>query len=266
MPIEIVEGEAAVANVATQPINCILYGGPGLEKTTDAVRLFTTPDGSACTAFVIPCEDGALKPIAARGLPTPAHTRAPVKTLGEMNETMEWLGKNRNRFNGVIIDTISTFSMYAYKELEAQFKDNKNKFLIPLHMRNMIHTLREWTRYIGLHCVMIAHEAAPEVREGIQYLGGPLLAPKKVIEETHGLIDTLLRVDRMEVAPGRGLERIYWTGGMRVPQGVSPMLNPVLAYGSSKFRVKNREGCAEMIVPADLRAFFAGRRPPYPGI
>jgi hypothetical protein len=262
MPIEIVEGASAVSNVADQPINCILYGGPGMEKTTDAVRMFTTQDGR-CTAFFIGCEDGALKPIIARGMPVPAHTRAPVKTWQDMTEVLGWLHQNRGRFNGVIVDTISVFTMYVYKQLEEAFKDNKNKFLIPMTMRNILYYLREWTRHIGLHCVMIGHLAAPESHNNIFYKGGPLLAPRKMMEEYHGLIDTVLRVDRVAFTPGQPPTRVYWTGGERVPDGVSPLTIP-LDY--SYYRTKNREGCADLIVPADLGAFFRARRPPYQGI
>lgn len=74
MPIDIVTGSAAQQNAAGLPINVLLYGQPGTLKTTDAVSTFFRPDGS-CSAFVIPCEDGALKTIAKRGWPVPDHTK-----------------------------------------------------------------------------------------------------------------------------------------------------------------------------------------------
>ena len=80
VPIEIVEGEAAVANVYAQPANLMLYGPPGIGKTTAAISLLCK-DG-VCSAFCIPCEDGALKTIASLGLPIPAHPKETVKTWG----------------------------------------------------------------------------------------------------------------------------------------------------------------------------------------
>jgi hypothetical protein len=260
MPIEIAAGANAAVNVASQPSNVMIYGPPGTEKTTDAVRAFTR-DGR-CTAFVIPCEDGALKPILARGMPVPDHVRTPVKSWGEMQETIAWLGQNRQNYNAVIIDTISTWTMYVYKELEKAHEGNRNKFLIPLTMRNYLYMLREWTRMLGLHCVMVAHAMAPEMKDGVFYRGGPLLAPKSMIEQYHGLIDTVLRVDHLMI-PGRPPTRVYWTGGEEWPSDLGALTQPMDWRG---WRTKNREGCGSAVVPADLGAFLRSRTPPYAGL
>lgn len=263
MPIEIAAGQDAINNLASLPANVMLYGPPGSEKTTDAVKAFCK-DGR-CTAFVIPCEDGALKPILARGLPVPDHVRQPVKSWQEMTETLNWLGQNRNRYNAVIIDTISTFCAYLYKETEKQFENNKNKFLIPQAMRNYLYVLREFTRYIGLHCVLVAHGSAPEMKEGVFYRGGPLMSPKSMIEQYHGLIDTVLRVDWVQIPGQNGNKpiRVYWTGGTDFTSAGN-LFQPPPDWNF--WRTKNREGVADAFVPADLHAFLKMRNPPYQGI
>lgn len=259
MTIEIVIGADAFANLAEQPANVLLYGPPGSQKTTDAVQAFCK-DGK-CSAFVISCEDGALKPILARGLPVPDHPRRPVKTWGEMQEVMEWLGKNRQRYSACIIDTLSTFSMYLYREVESTIK-SKNKFDIPIMMRNMLFYLREWIRSIGLHSVLICHQMEPTVKDGVLFPGAPLLAPKSLAEVYFGLLDTVLRVDYIDI-PGVGRQRVYWTGGQTWPAEVPNLAQPM---GWQNWRAKNREGCAAMIVPAGLREFLLARKPPYPGL
>lgn len=260
MAIDIVTGESATANVASQTVNLMLYGPPGTEKTTDAVRAFV--QGDKCTAFFIPCEDGALKPILARGLPVPDHPKASVKSWNELQETFAWLGQNRKRYNGVIIDTISTFTMYLNREIEARFDGNKNKFAIPLAMRNCLFLLREWCRAIDLHCIMIAHAIAPDARDGVLYKGGPLLAPKTMIEQYHGQIDSILRVDYLSL-PGKPAMRVYWTGGEEWPADFGVLNQPA---DWRMWRTKNREGCAAAVVPADLGAFLRARRPAYVGL
>ena len=260
MTIEIVSGQAAVDNLAGLPANILLYGPPGSEKTTDAVRAFCK-DGR-CSAFVITCEDGALKPILARGLPVPDHTKSPVKTWQDLSDTMGWLAQNKGRYNAVIIDTISTLCAYLYKETETKFENNKNKFLIPQMMRNYLYVLREWCRWIGIHCVMVGHAAGPEMRDGVLYRGGPLLSPKSMIEQYHGLIDTMLRVDFVQI-PGMNSNRpvrVYWTGGNDFST-LGNLFQPPPDW--ALWRTKNREGVNDAIVPADLHAFLARRTPPY---
>lgn len=258
--IEVATGQQAVDNVAALPANLILYGAPGVEKTTDVARAFTK-DGR-CSCFFITCEDGALKPIAARGMPVPDHVKQPVKSWQEMTETIGWLGQNRGAYTAVAIDTISTFSMYLYREVEKQFEGNKNKFLIPTTMRNYLFLLREWIRMLGLHSVFIAHGMAPAAQDGIFYRGGPLLAPKSMMEQYAGLIDTVLRVDTLAL-PGRPPMRVYWTGGETWPQELGALTQPP---DWRAWRTKNREGCAAAVVPADLGAFLRGRTPPYVGL
>lgn len=260
MSVAIVQGRQALENLTSQPANVLLYGPPGSEKTTDAVKAFCTPDNTRCNAFVITCEDGALKPIPARGLPAPDHTQQPVKTWGDMTEVMHWLAQNRQHYTGVIIDTLSTFMMYLNKEVEEQYKTSKNKYLVWTTMRSCLFTIREWIRGLGLHSVMICHALEPVVLDGVFHRGGPLLSPKSMIENYYGLIDTVLRVDFLDSFGKR--ERVYWTGGNTWPAGAPGVMPP----DAASWRCKNREGCGDAIVPADLGAFLRGRNPPYPGL
>lgn len=260
MPIEIASGDSAATNVAAQPANVIIYGPPGVGKTTEAVRAFAK-DGR-CNAFFIPCEDGALKVIPARGLPVPDHVKQPVKDWAAMVEAMAWLAQNRQHYSGVVIDGLSTWTMYVYKDLEKQHENSRNKFLIPLKVREYLFLLREWTRQIGLHCVMICHAVAPEMRDGILYRGGPLLAPKSMIEQYAGLVDSVLRLDTLNL-PGREPMRVYWTGGEEWPADFGVLNQPP---DWRMWRTKNREGCGLAVVPADLGAFLRARRPPYVGL
>jgi len=253
--INIVQGQQAVDNLAVQPANVILYGPPGSEKTTDAVQAFVK-DGR-CTAFVITCEDGALKPILARGLPVPDHVAAPVKSWLDMQEAMSWLAQNRQHYTGCIIDTLSTFTMYLYREVSENLKGARNRFEIPVTMRNCLFQLREFIRTLGLHSVLICHSLEPTVLDGVFHRGGPLLAPKSMIENYYGLIDTVLRVDYLESLGGR--QRVYWTGGAHWPKNAG-----LMPADAPSWRTKNREGCGDAVVPADLGRFLRGRQPPYP--
>lgn len=258
MPIEIVSGDAAYANVVALPANVLIYGPPGIGKTTDAVTAFTR-DGR-CTAFVIPCGDGALKNVAARGLPIPAHPKHPVKNWGQMVETIAWLGQNRDKFSAVILDDFSTFAAALYKDAEAQFKGEKNKFAIPNAVRMCLVQLREWVRLLGLHSVFIGHPLPPVVLDGIFYPGGFALAPKTLVAEFFGQLDTVLRVDWF--APlGRSPIRVYYTGGEIWPSELG-MAPPDMR----QWRVKNREGVNQAVVPADLAALLRARNPPYVGL
>lgn len=260
MPIRILTGQDAQANVAGQPCNVMLYGPPGTLKTTDAVAAFIR-DGR-CNAFVIPCEDGALKPILARGWPVPDHPERTVKTWSDLQETIAWLAPNRQRYTAVIVDTVSTLTTYLLKEAEAQGVGSKNKFAIWSLMRTYLFSLREWIRMLGLHSVFIAHASPPSVADGVFYRGGPLLSPKTMMEQYFGLVDTVLRVDHVAV-PGQGVSRVYWTGGEVWPQALGMLGIPP---DSRAWAVKNREGCAQAVVPADLGAFLRARQPPYAGL
>jgi hypothetical protein len=259
MAINIVTGAQAHANVAVQPCNVMLYGAPGTEKTTDAVKAFIK--NGRCTAFYIPCEDGALKPILARGLPIPDHPELPVKSWPAMTETIGWLAQHRGNYSAVVVDTLSTFMMYLNKEVEVA-KGSKNGYEIWNAMRAALYNIREWIRMLGLHSVFICHGIGPEVKEGIFNKGGPLLAPKTMIEQYYGLVDTVLRVDHLH-AIGRPPMRVYWTGGETWPTELSNVVPPP---DWRMWRTKNREGCGSALVPADLGAFLRSRTPPYDGL
>lgn len=257
VPISVVQGQQAVDNLAAQAANVILYGPPGSEKTTDAIKAFVK-DGR-CGAFVITCEDGALKPVLARGLPVPDHVQAPVKSWSDMQQAMNWLVSNRQNYTACIIDTLSTFTAYLYREVSEALSGERNRYIVPTTMRNCLFELREWIRNIGLHSVMICHALEPVVLDGVFHRGGPLLSPKTMVENYFGLIDTVLRVDYMETPMGR--KRVYWTGGEVWPSnaGMRPL-------DAAAWRTKNREGCGAAVVPADLGEFLRGRQPPYPGL
>jgi hypothetical protein len=260
MSIEIVTGEQAQTNVASMAANVMLYGLPGLRKTTDAYEAFFK--NGRCTAFWISCEDGALKTIAARGYPVPDHPRETVKTWAQMTEVIGWLAQNRGRYTAAVVDSASTLCSYVYKELEQRFAGNRNKFAIPTEMRAALFNLREWFRQIGLHSVFICHAMPPAVLDGVFYPGGPAMTPKTMVDSYFGLIDSVLRVDWLTI-PGRAPMRVYYTGGEVWPAelGTFGMPADVRAW-----RVKNREGCNQMVVPADLGAFLRSRVPPYPGL
>lgn len=260
MPIEIVTGAEAQANVVGQPANILVYGGPGLLKTTDAVQAFT--QNGRCNAFIIPCEDGALKGVAARGLPVPDHPKQTVKSWGAMMESIGWLYNHRSNYTAVIIDGFSAFSSYIYKEAEEVHRGNKNKFLVPVQVRNCLFQLREWIRGSGLHSVFIAHPLPPAVMDNIFYPGGFALSPKSIVPEYFGQTDTVLRVDHLQL-PGRPAMRVYWTGGEVWPTELGTFGQP---QDWRNWRAKNREGVALAVVPADLGAFLRARQPPYWGI
>ena len=257
MPIEIVTGAEAQANVAGMPANVLVYGGPGTGKTTDAVTMFTR-DGR-CSAFYIPFEDGALKPILARGLPVPDGPKLAVKTWPALCEALQWLLEHHRNYTGVILDGLTPFSAYIYSA--EQQRGHKNKFDVPLIVRQNLFNLREWIRQLGLHSIFIAHAEPPAVQEGVFYHGAMKLAPRSIVREYFGQIDTVLRVDWLQV-PGRAPMRVYYTGGEDWPTSLGPILPPDLRHRL----VKNREGCNQAVVPADLGAFLRSRRPAYTGL
>ncbi len=260
MSIEIVEGAEAQANIASQPANVLLYSGPGMLKTTDAVTAFTH-DGK-CSAFAIPFEDGALKIIAARGLPVPAHPKQTVKTWAQLVDTIGWLAQNKGRFNAVILDGFSPLTANLYRAAEEQYKGS-NKFQIPVAVRNAVFTLRDWIRTLGLHSVFIAHALPPAVQDGQFYPGCFEVAPKSISRILFGQLDTVLRVDYITPMPGQPRVRCYYTGGQEIPAGLGPLALPP---DHTAWLVKNREGCNQAVVPADLGAFLRSRRPAYQGL
>lgn len=257
MAIEIVTGAAAWENVAAMPANVLLYGGPGTLKTTDAVSLFTR--GDKCSAFYIPFEDGALKTIVARKMVIPDGPKYTVKTWQALCESLQWLLEHRQQYNAVILDGITAFSAYIYAGEQA--RGHKNKFDVPLIVRQNLFNLREWIRQLGLHSIFIAHSEPPTVQDGVFYHGAMKLAPRSIVREYFGQIDTVLRVDWMTI-PGREPFRVYHTGGEIWPAALGPITPPDLRA----WLVKNREGCNQAVVPADLGAFLRARVPPYVGL
>jgi hypothetical protein len=255
MPIDIVTGAAAQANVASLPANVLIYGNPGTNKTTDVVQAFTS--NGRCNAFVIPFEDGALKAIASRGMPVPDHPKNTVKSWSDLYQSLEWLIQHRQNYLACVLDGLTPLSTYLYNEATA--KGGKNKYDIPMMVRKQLLDLRDWIRAIGLHSVFIAHPMAPVVLDGVFHLGAPLLTPKTMISEYFGQIDTVLRVDYVQVMGQT--QRVYFTGGaadwpQQIPQP------PDWRF----WRTKNREGINHPIVPADLGALLKGRQPPYAGL
>lgn len=260
MSVEIVTGADAQANVVGLPACVMIYGPAGIGKSTDAVSAFTK--NGACTAFAIPCEDGALKSIAARGLPVPDHPKHTVKSWEHMVEVIGWLAQNRGRYNAVIIDGISPFTSYVYKAEEDRLKGNKNKFMVPVAVRGYLFQLREWIRMIGMHAVFVAHASPPAVLDGVFYPGCPAFSPKSLTHEYVGQLDTVLRVDYLTIA-GRPPFRVYYTGGEVWPESLGLLSQPP---DWRAWRVKNREGVNQAVVPADLGAFLRTRNPPYAGL
>ncbi len=206
MSISIVTGNDAAANVAALPANICIYGPPGSQKTTDSFAAFTA--NGRCTAFAIPCEDGALKILASRGMPIPDHPQHTVKSWGQMQGVIEWLHKNAaGRYNAVVVDGFTPLSAYLYMEAEGQLKGSKNKFLVPTMVRQWLFSLREWIRMLGMHSVFIAHAEPPAVQDGVFYQGSFKCTPRSIVREYFGQLDTVLRVDHI-VPYGQEQQRV----------------------------------------------------------
>src|SRR5262249_51371183 len=159
--------DAAWQNVAGMPANVLLYSGPGMGKTTDAVKLFCREN--VCTAFVIQCEPNGIKNPAALGLPVPEHTKTIIETWPQIVEVFSFLGQYRGRYNGVILDGFSALSTNLYKNAQEQLKSSRNKYDVPVAVRNQLLTLRAWLRDLGMHSVLTAHSIQPTVQEGVFY-------------------------------------------------------------------------------------------------
>jgi hypothetical protein len=265
VPIEIFTGDAAVANAVSMPANVLMYSGPGLGKSTDAVAAFCK-DGR-CTAFVAQCEPNAIKAPISRGLPTPEHSGV-IETWEDMQTVCAFLWQNRTRYSAAIFDGFSVFSSNLYKQAQETVK-SKSKWDIPVFVRTCLLQFRSFLRSLGLHTVIIAHAIPPGVQEGVFYQGGFALTPKSLINEYFSLTDTVLRVDYVSpAAPTNALPpavppspvRVYFTGGQQFPEAFAQP--PDWRF----WRTKNREGCNDAIVQADLGAFLRGRRPPYAGL
>lgn len=262
MSIEIVTGAAAQANVVGQPANIMLYGGPGTGKSTDAAAAFMK-DGR-CTAFVIPCEDNALKPIPARGMPTPDHVKHTVKTWGQLQASIYWLAEHRANYNACILDGLSALTNNLYKEATDTLK-TKSKWDIPVAVRNSLFMLRQWLMDLGMHSVLIAHAKPPAVEDTVFYPGAPLLLPRSMTAIYYALIDTVLRVDYINSPlPGNPPVRVYHTGGNVWPSDLGVTYPPPGDWRA--WQVKNREGVNQAVVPADLGAYLRARNPPYGGL
>lgn len=261
MPIDIVTGADARANVAGQPVNVMLYGPPGTEKTSDAVRLFV--EGGRGRCFTIPCEDNALKAIASRGWEIPDHPKQTVKSWAAMTESIAWLYNYRQHYTGLVLDSFSVFTNYLYKEAEDVHKGERNKFAIPMAVRTCLLQLREWLRLLGMHVIITAHPQPPAVQDGVFYTGGFAMSPKTLIDTFFGQIDTVMRIGHVQTVPGQPPKRVYFTGGTEWPAELPAMSQPP---DWRFWRTKNREGCNLAIVEADLGKFLRARQPPYAGL
>ena len=114
---------------------------------------------------------------------------------------------------------------------------------------------------LGMHSVFIAHAEPPAMQDGIFYPGSMKLSPRSIVREYFGQLDTVLRVDYLQPLGG-ARTRVYHTGGSLWPQELGPMQPPDV----NQWLVKNREGCNQVVVPADLGAFLRGKQPPYGGL
>jgi hypothetical protein len=253
MPIEIVTGQAALTNVADEPFNCMIYGPPGIGKTTEAVKTFV--DGNVCTAFVAQCDEGALKPIVDK-YPMPAHTKYVVRNYNDLCEAA--IAAEKGKYSALIVDSLTTWTTVMYPQIEASLKTN-NKWAIPVAMRNMLSEFRDGCRQLGIHVIYIAHAMPPFKDDNGNFVhGGPSLTPKTAGALFFPRIDTMLRMEALQV--GNNVHRIFYTGGMEWPSQLGIRPNDILLW-----RQKNREGCNWAAVPADLREFYSGRNPPYRG-
>jgi len=287
MPFVPVSGDDAAQRLLALPANVCVYGPPGTRKTTLTAQAFVDAARGVNRSWFIQCEDGALKPVgalASRGMPVPSYAVDPqtgepktVKCWADYVEQMSWLFELRRAgqcpFTAVVMDTVSTFTEYLHREFSAPggmgavpglpAQNSKNKYAIWIRLRDALFTVREWSRAIGLHSVLIAHEVTPGQRteEGVieSWIGGPLLQPKTMIERYHGSIDTILRVARLPSVPGNAGGDVFFTGGTEWPTGYG--MPPA---DMAKYRTKNRDGINLAVVPADLRAYLLSRQPPYP--
>ena len=261
MAIEIVSGDAAVANIASEACNLMLYSPPGYGKTTDAVMTWIRDN--RCRAFVIQGDPGGLKPILARGLPIPDHTKRVVTTFEEVVEACMFAGSRRDLYDAVIFDGYSSWNETIVQALES--RNYKNKYALWNEIRGYLFAIRNGCRQLGIHVVYIAHERQPWFDEQRNFHpGGPQMAPKTVTQQLVGGVDSILRIGRVNG------QRVYFTGGSEWPValGATPPADMWSWY------TKNREGVNQAVIPADpggvwntgLRNFLQARRPPYAGV
>ena len=130
-------------------------------------------------------------------------------------------------------------------------------------VRNAVFPLRDWFRALGLHCIFVAHALPPAVQDGIFYQGMFEVIPKSIGRILFGEIDTVLRVDYISRAPGEADACVLHRRGS-LAAALGPLSVP--APVGRNWLAKNREGCNQAVVPADLGAFLSSRRPAYQGL
>lgn len=259
MPLDIISGEAAAAAIAAEPWNGMLYGGPGVGKTTQAVEAFTR-DGR-CTAFFVQCEEGALKPILARGSVIPDHPKGGIVVGWDaMYACFEHVHNNRGRYTALIVDNLTAWTANTEVALKAQGYGKRNGWEIPIMIRDYLITMRRFGRQLGVHIVYLAHAREAYTEDGFAYLGGPALYPKKAASLFYGAVDTMLRAGYLQA--GNKINRVFYTGGLEWPVEYGMMPPADLLHWFQK----NREGVQPAVVPADLGAYLRARRPPYAGL
>lgn len=263
--MEILSGDAVSAAVASEACNLLLYGGPGIGKTTEAVKAFIR-DGR-CLAFYVQAEEGALKSILAHDPPLPMPDT--VKGVNGVHTVVGWdqlwaclmhVAQNRGKYTALIIDTLTAWTASTMLQLQQAGFGNKNGWAIPVLIRDYLTVLRNVARQLGVHVIYTAHARDPYVEDGVFYQGGPSLSPKKAGTMFYGAVDTMLRAEIMQVQ-GKS-RRVYITGGLEwdtTTLGMAPT-------SWHQWFQKNREAVQQAVVPADLGAYLRARKPPYPGL
>jgi len=265
MVFEIISGDQVAAAVAAEAANIMIYGAPGVGKTTEAVKAFCV--NGRCTAFYAQCEDGALKSILTQGLPLPdtvrnSQTGLPLTIIGwePLWDILCYVATHRQLYNALIIDTLTTWTASTYAALQAAGFGKGNGWAIPMYIRDRLIDLRNYARQLGVHVIYTAHFRDPYNEDGIFYKGGPSLSPKKASELFYGTVDTMLRADYMSI--GGNVQRVYYTGGLDWDKATLGMQPPSVM----QWFQKNRENVSQAVIPADLRNYLLARRPPYQGL
>lgn len=258
MGIEILSGPAAAAAVAGEASNLLLYGGPGVGKTTQACDAFYR-DGQF-TCFAVVCEEGALKPILVKYGHVPDHTTTIIRGWTPLWECVIHVASNRNKYNAMIVDNLTAWTAGTEAELKAAGYGKTNGWQVPIMIRDMLTAFRDACRRLGVHVIYIAHSRDPYTEEGVFYQGGPAMNPKKASNLFYGAVDTMLRAEVMNIQ-GKAT-RVYYTGGLEWDMGMLGLPPPSWL----QFFQKNREGVAQAVVPADLGAYLRARKPPFQGL
>lgn len=256
MTVQIISGAEVAARVAAESVNLMLYGDPGTRKTTDAVEA-TIKDGRS-RALYIPCEPGGLKSVVAQGLPAPDSFPHVVTTWEELAKGVEHAMKHRDRYDWVIVDTLTAWNASMVRAMEAT--KQRNAWDGWKEIKKALIYLRDGCRAAGLHIIYIAHGTPPTMDEkGTFWAGSPSMQPKSAIKEFVGGIDSVLRVGYLTTM-GK-TTRVYYTGGEAWPDGLGAQPLDLRAWYA-----KNRDGVNWACVPADLSAYLKMRQPPYPGL